>query len=110
MIKVFYNSKDFLDWANNISYDKKILNSYSPKSTREINILETLQKIVNSKNAGQVYDIIIHANQDFKQEFNYVPVRDAVAYFKGALPTIDENKITKFIRKIAESQNIELTR
>ena len=45
MIKVFYNSKDFLDWANNISYARNVLNSYSPKNAREINILETLQNM-----------------------------------------------------------------
>ena len=108
MINVFYNSKDFLDWVAGLPRGKNIVQNYSTKNTHETNILNDLQKLLNSSSTGQAYDTIINAGSDFKQEFGFTPVRDAISYFQGALPTIDENKITNFITKIMAQQRMAL--
>ena len=100
MVTLHYNSNELMNLVKVFSYAVEIIQDYTPKNTYEANIAQDLRRLLQSKNYDEAEKIIASASAAFKKEFDYKPVTDAVAYFKGTTPAINEKKIAMFINKI----------
>lgn len=100
MVMMHYNSDELMNLVKVFSYAIEIIRDYTPQNAREVSIVQDLQCLLQSRNYDEAEKTIMCASAAFKREFDYTPVTDAVAYFKGAVPTINERKIAMFIQKI----------
>ena len=100
MVTLHYNSNELMNLVNFFSYVVEIIPDYTPQNASEANVVQDLRRLLQSKNYGEAEKTIVGASAAFKREFDYKPVTDMIAYFKGAVPTINEKKIAIFIEKI----------
>ena len=101
---ISYNSIQLTEFVKKLSYSADVINAYVPKDPTETNIINDIKKLAQCNDIRKACDTIIYASADFKRKFDYMPVADGMAYFRGDMPTFDEVKLSKFVRTIKEAQ------